>query len=59
MGRFGWELAQQKRPLFVDFFGRLTLGEWYLTMLSDRLGAAAAQAAVLTSSAPDEAIVAD
>ncbi len=51
--------ALQRRPLLADLFGSLTLGEWYLTMLSDRRGLAAAQDAVLAGGEPDEAVVAD
>jgi thiamine pyridinylase len=53
------ELAKQGRPLLIDLFGRLTLGEWYITMLADRLGTAPAQAAILSSDVPDPAVVAD
>jgi len=53
------ELARQKRPLVFDLFGRLTLGEWYITMLADRLGVRAAQAAVLASDVADPNAIAD
>ncbi len=53
------ELQRQKKALFVDFFGRLTLGEFYITMLADRLGLQAAQAAVLASDKPDPNVVSD
>jgi thiamine pyridinylase len=53
------ELARQNKPLLFDFFGRLTLGEWYMTMLADRKGVTAAEAAVLASDAPDSGVVAD
>jgi ABC-type glycerol-3-phosphate transport system substrate-binding protein len=46
------ELRKRNRGLFVDFFGKSTLGEWYLTMLADRLGAAGAQAEVMKSDKP-------
>jgi thiamine pyridinylase len=52
-------LAREKRTLLVDLFGSLTLGEWYLTLLSDRVGVAAAQEAVLAGGEPDETVVAD
>ena len=52
-------LARQNKPLLVDFFGRLTLGEWYMTMLADRKGAMAAEAAILSGDAPDSDVVAD
>jgi len=53
------ELKRRRKPLLVDFFGRLTLGEWYITMLADRIGVAAAQDAVIASDKPDESVVAD
>ena len=46
-------LARRRENLFVDLFGHLTLGEWYITMLAEKSGLAAAQAAVLGSRAPD------
>jgi thiamine pyridinylase len=46
------ELRGRNRGLFVDFFGKSTLGEWYLTMRADRLGAAGAQAEVMKSDKP-------
>lgn len=52
-------LAAEARPLLVDLFGGLTLGEWYVTLLADRVGMAAAQAAILSSDVPDPAVVAD
>ena len=53
------ELKQRNKPLLVDFFGRLTLGEWYITLLADRVGVAAAQSAVLSSSEPDADVISD
>ena len=53
------QLARQGKPLLIDLFGRLTLGEWYITMLADRIGTAPAQAAILSSDIPDPAVVAD
>jgi thiamine pyridinylase len=52
-------LAGQRKALMVDLFGKLTLGEWYITMLADRLGMAAAQSAIMSSNAPDAQVVAD
>jgi thiamine pyridinylase len=52
-------LVGQGRPLLIDLFGRLTLGECYITMLADRVGTGPAQAAILASDAPDPAVVAD
>jgi thiamine pyridinylase len=52
-------LAKQRKALMIDLFGRLTLGEWYITMLADRLGMASAQSAILSSNAPDPQVVAD
>src|SRR5262249_53112751 len=45
--------------LLVDMFGRLTLGELYITLLADRVGLPAAEAAILASDVPDPAVVAD
>lgn len=52
-------LAQRNKPLLLDFFGRLTLGEWYITLLADRIGVSAAQQAVLDSDKPDPDVVSD
>ncbi len=51
-------LARRRENIFVDLFGHLTLGEWYITMLAEKSGLAAAQAAVLGSRAPDADAVA-
>ena len=40
-------LAERKSELLVDFKGSSGLGEWYLTVLADRLGIDAAQTEVL------------
>ena len=40
-------LGQQKRAMLFDLFGRLTIGEWYMTVLADRLGVSAAQKEIL------------
>jgi thiamine pyridinylase len=40
-------LAERKSDLLVDFKGSSGLGEWYLTVLADRLGIDAAQKEVL------------
>jgi thiamine pyridinylase len=53
------ELARQKKPLLFDLFGRLTLGEWYITMLADRIGVTDAQAAVFSTDVPDSTVIAD
>jgi thiamine pyridinylase len=53
------ELARQNSLLLIDMFGRLTLGELYITMLADRVGVAAAEAAVMASDVPAPAVVAD
>lgn len=52
-------LRARRQALMVDFVGSLTLGEWYLTLLSDRIGLDAAQQAVLKSDVPDPDIVED
>lgn len=52
-------LTERKQALMVDFVGSLTLGEWYLTLLSDRIGLDAAQQAVLKSDVPDPDVVED
>ena len=51
-------LARRRESLFVDFFGHLTLGEWYITMLAEKSGLPAAQAAVLGSRTPDADVIA-
>jgi thiamine pyridinylase len=51
-------LARRRDNLFVDFFGHLTLGEWYITMLAEKSGLAPAQAAVLASRTPDPDVIA-
>jgi thiamine pyridinylase len=40
-------LSKRRQGLLVDFKGGLTLGEWYLTALSDAAGLEAAQAAIV------------
>lgn len=52
-------ISTRNKPLLVDMFGRLTLGEWYLTLLADRIGVDAAQKAVLASSQPDADVVSE
>ena len=52
-------LADQNAPLLIDMFGRLTLGELYITLLADRVGVAAAEAAIMASDVPDSTVVAD
>jgi thiamine pyridinylase len=51
-------LNRRRESIFVDLFGHLTLGEWYITMLAEKSGLAAAQAEVLGSHAPDADAVA-
>jgi thiamine pyridinylase len=51
-------LARRHESIFVDFFGHLTLGEWYITMLAEKSGLETAQAAVLGSPAPDGDVIA-
>lgn len=51
-------LSGQRKALMVDLFGRLTLGEWYITALADRIGMNAAQSAILSSNAPDPQVIA-
>jgi len=46
------DLERRHESIFVDFFGHLTLGEWYITMLAEKSGLEGAQAAVLGSRAP-------
>jgi thiamine pyridinylase len=53
------ELARQNLPLLIDMFGRLTLGELYITLLADRVGVTSAEAAVIASDVPDPTVVAD
>jgi thiamine pyridinylase len=52
-------LAKQKTSLVFDLYGRLTLGEWYITFLADRVGPTAAQAAILASAAPNDDVILD
>jgi thiamine pyridinylase len=52
-------LERSKQSLFVDLFGPLTLGEWYITMLAEKSGIDAAQASVLLDPGPERGIVAD
>jgi thiamine pyridinylase len=52
-------LKKRKKPVMADFFGHLTLGEWYFTMLADRIGVDAAQSAVLAGTQPDPQVVSD
>jgi thiamine pyridinylase len=52
-------LKQRKKPIMADFFGHLTLGELYITMLADRIGVGAAQSAVLASDTPDPQVIGD
>jgi thiamine pyridinylase len=51
-------LKRRRESIFVDLFGHLTLGEWYITMLAEKSGLEAAQAAVLGSRTPDRDAVA-
>ncbi|MGY3146627.1 thiamine pyridinylase [Bradyrhizobium sp. USDA 3397] len=50
-------LKAYDKKLFVDLFGRSTLGEWYLTAYSDIVGLAQAQTDVKASSQPDLRVV--
>jgi thiamine pyridinylase len=50
-------LKAHDKKLFVDLFGRSTLGEWYLTAYSDLVGLAQAQIDVKASSQPDQRVV--
>jgi thiamine pyridinylase len=52
-------LGQQKRAMLFDLFGRLTIGEWYLTVLADRLGVSAAQTEVMKTKEPDPSVIKD
>jgi thiamine pyridinylase len=52
-------LAQRNKPLLFDMFGRLTIGEWYLTLLSDRIGVEAAQQAILANQPPNDDVLSD
>ena len=52
-------LGQQKRAMLFDLFGRLTIGEWYMTVLADRLGVSAAQKEILKSEVPDSSAIND
>lgn len=52
-------LRQHDKPLFIDMFGRLTLGEWYLTLLADRIGVDAAQQSIVASPEPNADVVSD
>lgn len=52
-------LTDQKKPIVFDFFGRLTLGEFYITMLADRIGIKAAQDQINASSTPNSQTVTD
>ncbi len=50
-------LAARKEGLFVDFKGKSTLGEWYLTALSSSMGVDDAQKFVMSNSALDSKAV--
>jgi len=50
-------LKDRKEHLFVDFYGKSTLGEWYLTALSDHVGLEEAGRRSLASSKPDPLVV--
>jgi thiamine pyridinylase len=50
-------LKAHNKKLFVDLFGRSTLGEWYLTAYSDIVGLAQAQIDVEATSQPDPRVV--
>jgi thiamine pyridinylase len=52
-------LKKQNKPLMFDFFGRLTLGEFYITMLADRVGIQAAQDQIKASPIPNSQTVSD
>lgn len=52
-------LQQRTKGIVFDLYGRLTLGEWYLTLLAERIGVEAAQTSVLHAAAPDPAVVED
>jgi len=49
----------RNKALIFDFYGRLTLGEWYITLLADRLGVEQAQQSILASDKPDDTVVSD
>jgi thiamine pyridinylase len=53
------EMNGADKGLFIDFFGHLTLGELYLTLLSNRLGVSGAQTAVMQSAEPDAQALGD
>lgn len=50
-------LKASNKKLFVDLYGRSTLGEWYLTAYSDIVGLARAQIDVKASTQPDQRAV--
>ncbi|MFN3199731.1 MAG: extracellular solute-binding protein [Bradymonadia bacterium] len=50
-------LAGRKRAMFVDFKGKSTLGEWYLTLLSQFEGAKAAEAKIMSGAPLDSRVV--
>lgn len=50
-------LKAHDKKLFVDLFGRSTLGEWYLTAYSDIVGLAQAQIDIKANSQPDSRVV--
>lgn len=50
-------LHKQRKAMIFDLFGRLTLGEWYITLLAERVGMSAAQAQVMAESEPDSGAV--
>ena len=61
-GAVSWEellkaLANQSSDILVDLKGSSGLGEWYLTVLADRLNIEKAEAAVLAQSEPEDAVV--
>lgn len=49
--------SRRGTPLFVDFKGSSTLGEWYLTMLTGLYGLNVAQHTVMQSSVLDKSVV--
>lgn len=52
-------LQRRNKGMVLDLYGRLTLGEWYLTLLAERLGMEAAQQSILRTDTPDPAVVED
>lgn len=50
-------LRKTGKPLFVDFKGSSTLGEWYLTLLAEQNSLETAQKTIIESSSLDKSVV--